>query len=344
MNEVPGPAIDADYFDGTSARARPVRLRVHAGALCIDGDDVSRRVPLAEVSWPERTAHGARMVHLRDGGSVVAEDTAAWDAWRRAGGTREPWVVRVQQSWRWTLACLLGCVAVVAAAYAWGVPWAARAVLVVVPASVDQAIGENVLKVVDERWMHPSALPADRQARLRDAWAKAVRALPAGEVPPHTLVFRKSRIGPNAFALPGGTIVVTDELVERVGADEAVLIGVLGHELGHLRHRHGMRMLVQVGALGAIAGVLVGDFSTLLAGVPVWLGQAAYSRDAEREADAEAVRVLRAAGLSPNVMVRFFEALARSPEHGERAVSFGLSTHPADAERIAFFRAAAAAR
>src|SRR4030095_10063794 len=118
----------------------------------------------------------------------------------------------------------------------------------------------------------------------------------------------KSRIGPNAFALPGGTIILTDDLVKRVGADEAVLIGVLGHELGHLRHRHGMRMLIEVGALGAIASVLVGDFSTLLASMPVWLGQAAYSRDAEREADAEAVRVLRASGASPAVMVGFFEA------------------------------------
>ncbi|HEV8313585.1 MAG TPA: M48 family metalloprotease, partial [Burkholderiaceae bacterium] len=71
-------------------------------------------------------------------------------------------------------------------------------------------------------------------------------------------------------------------------------------------------------------------------------------RDAEREADAEAVRVLRAAGISPLAMVRFFEAVAQRHGSGkdrERGwLGFAIASHPADAERIRFFRDAAAAR
>jgi predicted Zn-dependent protease len=86
----------------------------------------------------------------------------------------------------------------------------------------------------------------------------------------------------------------------------------------------------------------------VLAGVPALLGQMAYSRDAEREADAESVRLLRAAGLSPAVMVEFFERMQawRDSDAGRKLgadidVGIAFSSHPADAERIAFFRDAA---
>jgi Zn-dependent protease with chaperone function len=62
--------------------------------------------------------------------------------------------------------------------------------------------------------------------------------------------------------------------------------------------------------LGALAGAVVGDFSSLLASVPALMGQASYSRQAEQEADAMAVDVLRHARLSPTVMVTMFDKLA----------------------------------
>ncbi|WP_280153133.1 M48 family metallopeptidase [Piscinibacter sp. XHJ-5] len=347
MGESAGPLVAADYFDGRSARAHPVRLQAAGDRLLIDGPTVSRSVALHEVRWPERTRHGPRVAHLADGASLHCSDSAAWDAWRHAVGSRESLVVRAQQSWRWTLASMVLIVLLLAAGYLWGVPWAARAALTMLPTEVDESVGETALAAIDERLMRPSELPLAQQQRIAGAFARAVAALPAHEVPVHRIVFRKSRIGPNAFALPGGTLVLTDELVKRVSADEAILVGVLGHELGHLRHRHGMRALAQVAALGTVAGLVVGDFSSLLASVPVWLGQAGYSRDAEREADAEAVRVLRAAGFSPAVMVAFFEAMARHDDGGARersGLEIAIASHPADAERMRFFRDAGAAR
>jgi Zn-dependent protease with chaperone function len=174
------------------------------------------------------------------------------------------------------------------------------------------------------------------------------------------------RLGANAFALPGGIIVLTDELLQRLPDDEVVL-GVLAHELGHVRQRHGMRMLVQTTLLGAATSVAFGDFSTLLAGAPALLGQLAYSRDFERDADAEAISMLRANGISPLVMIELFEAIARpstksaeaaasappsdraasngeaAPERRSSDLGIAFSSHPADQERIARFRAAAAA-
>ena len=333
-------ALAAEYFDGRSARARAVRLRRDGTQLLIDGEGIAQRVPLSRIQWPERTRHGPRVAELPDGASLHCADAAAWDAFAQACGRGDGVVVRAQQSWRAVLASLAGLVVVIVALYAWGIPMAAGAALAVIPESADRAVGEVAMRSLDEQLMKPSALPIAEQQRLREAFARALAAQPTGSVPAHRIEFRKSRIGPNAFALPGGSIVMTDELVTLVEGDAAAITGVLGHELGHVKHRDGMRMLLQASAVGVLASAVVGDFNSLLAAVPVVLGQSAYSRDAERRADAEAVRLLRDAGLSPAVMVGFFEKMAKA--NGDHTLGIAISSHPADAERIRFFREAAA--
>ncbi|MFT3953935.1 MAG: M48 family metallopeptidase [Piscinibacter sp.] len=334
--------LTAEYFDGRSARARAVRLRRDGTQLHIHGEDVDLRVPLSQVRWPERTRHGVRVAELPDGGSLHCTDSAAWDSFAQACGRGDGIVVRAQQSWRAVLASLAGLVVVIVAFYAWGIPTAAGAALALIPESADRSVGEVAMRSLDEQLMKPSALPAAEQQRLREAFARALSAQPTGSVPAHRIEFRKSRIGPNAFALPGGSIVITDELVTLVEGDAAAITGVLGHELGHVKHRDGMRMLLQASAVGVLASTVVGDFSSLLAAVPVVLGQSAYSRDAERRADAEAVQLLRHAGLSPAVMVGFFEKMAKA--HGDHSLGIAIASHPADAERIRFFREAASQR
>ena len=348
MERVATHSIAAEYFDGRSARAHAVRAELSGGCLHVRGVEIDLSVPVAQVQWPERTRHGPRVAHLPGGAALHCAHGTAWDAWRRAAGTGDTLVVRAQQSWRATLVSVLLLTLALVAGFVWGVPWVARAAVAVLPQRVDLAVGEAALESLDGQLLEPTRLPAPERQRIVSAFERAVAAMPSGGVPPWRIEFRKSRIGPNAFALPGGTIVMTDELVQRVRADERILVGVLGHELGHVRHRHGMRALAQVSALSAAAGLVLGDFSSLLASVPVWLGQAAYSRDAERAADAEAVRLLKAAGYSPRVMVEFFEAVRqgddakpRREEPGASWLGIAIASHPADDERIAFFREAA---
>jgi Zn-dependent protease with chaperone function len=344
--------VTAQYFDGSSARGQAVQLRIEGDELVAELRGAAPaaaplRWPLASVSWPERTRHGQRVVQLRGGGSLLASDSAAFDAWRRQSGAAEGWVVRVQQNWRATGAAVLALLLVLAGGYRWGVPLAGRALVQAVPQEVDRAVGEAAWQQIEPQWLKPTALSAARQEALRTAFAQAVRAgYPAGPAPAYELRFAAAAkaVGPNAFALPGGTLIVTDALVELLHDHDDTLVGVLAHELGHLRHRHGMRSLVQFALVGTVAALALGDFSTLLAGVPALLAQLAYSRDAEREADAEAARVLRAAGLSPAVMVVLFERLpaARREAQGaglEAPVAF--ASHPMDEERMRFFRQAA---
>lgn len=345
METPPAPA--ADYFDGMHAGARPVTLHMEGGDLLLRGEGFEHRVPAAELDWPEPTRHGMRVLHLARGGSVQCTDSAAWDAWCRANGRGPGWVARLQGSWRWVLASVAVLLALAVALQRWGLPVLADAVVAATPAQVESALGASALATVDRFMLQPSQLAPARQSDLRAAFARVVAAQPPGTVPPWQLVFRASRIGPNAFALPGGTIVLTDELVTLFADDEAVLMGVLAHELGHVRHRHGLRLLVQGTVLAAVAAVVFGDFSSLLASAPVALGNAGYSRAAEREADRVSAQMLAAAGISPQVMVQFFEVIGRErgtppAAEADRAWSgIAIASHPADADRIRFFREAA---
>ena len=353
MSEDAPTEVAVDYFDGRSARAHAARVRVVGTDLVITGEDVHRVEPLASLRWPERTRHGARLMHLSDGASLHCRDSLEWDTWSAAAaGRRDSIVVRAQQRWKWVMVSVAVLIGLVWVSYGQLLPLAARGLVALMPATADEALGEAALSSIDgSGLMKPTTLSDDRQRAVRTAFAQAVARLPAGDVPSYHLEFRQSTIGPNAFALPGGPIVLTDELYERVDGDHDILVGVLGHELGHLRHRHGMRMLVQASVLSAVAAALYGDFSTLFSQIPVLLGQASYSRGFEHEADVDSVRLMKANGISPAVMARFFVKV-RQPKPGAKAASaaalphlpIALASHPADQERIDYFEQAAGER
>jgi Zn-dependent protease with chaperone function len=358
--------LPAEYFDGQSGQAHPVRLRAQGHDLLIEGDAVALRVPLRSVRWPERQRHGARRIVLDGGGIVRSHDAAAFDAFARGAGAGESITVRVQQSWKLTVAAVLVLIGVALAGYRWGLPAAAHAMLALVPDAVDERVGASAYDAIAPWLLKPSRVAPGRQQRLRAAFEQAAARVhgPRAAARIQLRFHAAPRLGANAFALPGGIIVVTDDLLQRLDNRDDVVLGVLGHELAHVQRRHGMRLLVQTTLLGAATSVAFGDFSTLLAGVPALLGQLGYSRDLEREADDDAIAFLHANGISPLVMITLFDSLARpagarpgaaaasAPEAASTSdaplssqdLGIAFSSHPADAERIARFRNAAAGR
>jgi Zn-dependent protease with chaperone function len=347
-------SLDVRYFDGCSSKPHAARLRVQDDCLTVvplPGETFPPlTVSLAQVRWPERTRHGGRIAQLPQGASVQALDAGDWDAWMVREGLRESWIVGAQQSWRGVAIAFVLLVAGLGASYQWALPWMARGLTALVPAQVDRAIGEQVLESLDQSLLEPSALARADQERIRAAFVEMVQTTHVGDAPTWKLEFRRSRdasqkLGPNALALPGGTIVLTDELLALMPGDDDAVLGVLAHEFGHVRQRHAMRQLVQVSAIGFAASVAVGDYGTLISSAPVLLASLGYSRDAEREADAESLRLMRAAGIPPRAMVAFFEAVERWREaaqtgggSGGDLLGLAFSSHPATAERIAYFR------
>lgn len=140
----------------------------------------------------------------------------------------------------------------------------------------------------------------------------------------------------NAFATPGGRIYVYTGLL--LAADnEAEIIGVLGHEIGHVVARHSARQLVGQYGLQAVASMALGenpsDLSKVVAGLAGQGGMLAYGRDMELEADQYGARYASGAGYDPRGLVSFFEKLRQ--KYGDTGpVMTWLSTHPSNSDRI----------
>jgi len=143
--------------------------------------------------------------------------------------------------------------------------------------------------------------------------------------------FVADRPGINAFAAPGGVVVVYSGLIRAAGSSEE-LAGVLAHEVAHAELRHTLRGVVKSLGLRALVALVLGDISgSVFADAATRLTELRFSRDAEREADAEGLQRLVAARIDPAGMIRFYEKLAAEQRLSPPPI---LSTHPATGERF----------
>lgn len=335
------PTIEAAYFDGRSARRHGVSLRVADGMLHIDGELVARAEPIGTLRVSEPMGRAPRLVTLSDGAFCEVRDHAALAALLTATGHRESSVVQAQFDLPKIALALVAVLGLLVFAYLEGLPWLAGAVAARIPATVAGSVGDQTLETLDRALLRPSRLP---EVRRKEILARlAAMSLPGAETLPHRLEFRSSKwLGANAWTLPGGRVVITDELVT-LAADDDEIIAVLGHELGHVRGEHPLRLSMQATIVGLLATWYLGDVSSLAASAPAAVLAAHYSRDMEREADAYAVAFMRANGIAPErlaSMLLKMEALARKSaagQDGDRTSDY-LSSHPATRERLEFLR------
>lgn len=147
----------------------------------------------------------------------------------------------------------------------------------------------------------------------------------------------------NAFALPGGTVVLNTGLILKAERPEEIL-GVLAHEIAHVTERHSMRNLVESVGLALLVQTFLGDVSGLAAVLidnSSFLMRMQFSREYEREADEEGLQFLVSANIDPSGMVDFFSKLKEEEDQAAGGLSGALeliSTHPATDERIGALR------
>jgi Zn-dependent protease with chaperone function len=347
--------IRGRWFDGRSSQARSVLVSLQPGS---QGPSLrlhelappSRTLELGstEVGWPQAwSAHRAPRtlaIDLREHGSLEIDDVAGWQAALAAAGDRPTIAQRMQTRWPVFLAVLIVAAAGLGAFYRWGTPWAATQVTRQVPLEWETALSQRALQDLDQSWLKPSKLPAARQAQLRERFDALARQVEprlqrySGYTPKLSLSFR-SGLGANAFALPGGAIVMTDGLVEAAaqqGLGDDALVGVLAHEIGHVVHRHTTRMVVEQAVLNVGLGLALGDLSSLVSIGGSLLTGLAYRRSHETEADCFAAALMRKAQLPTDPMADLLLGMETehkaAPQDGGTLASL-LSSHPATALR-----------
>lgn len=337
MNE----RFDGTYFDGRSGRAQVASLRgLGGGRYVLDGDGIAREGAIAELAVTPKLANVERAVEFGDGARLLLPASAPIDAWFPQRHRLEALVDRLERHAYAVAGAVLICVAALAIGAIWGVPRIADRIAATIPAGAEHSLGEHTLAQLDHAGLEATELAQDRQEELYARFQDLLQGLDR-----HTasrVEFRNAPgVGANAFALPGGIVVVTDQLVHRL-RDDREFDAVVAHELGHQQHRHALRQALRGSLVAIVAAMFAGDVSSagaVVVAVPTFLLGSHYSRGFEAEADAFAFDLLARHRESPRWFARAMQVLqADEPNDDDFAY---LSSHPPTAERIAQAEAAA---
>ena len=332
------------YYDGRMPVGSRATMIVTGREVALIGECVSDHYPLANLRVSPRVVGADRFIRLPDNGQFQCADTPLLDrlplevpAERISAWLEQRWIIAI--------ASVLVTVGLLAYGYMVWLPVAAERLVAHIPIHSEAKLGSKALGWLDSKhFFNSTRLDVETQSRLSEGFGRLTRGLPLEAS--YSLALRDApRLGPNALALPGGTIVITDQMVKLTETpDEAP--AVLAHEIGHVELRHSMRHLLQDSATAAVAAAVTSDASSLsaaVAGLPALLVQMKYSREFEAEADEYAFALLKRNGISPLAFGTVMERLSRhrdGSKEDEEDFAF-LSTHPMSQERIARARAAA---
>ncbi|HEY8947101.1 MAG TPA: M48 family metallopeptidase, partial [Polyangiaceae bacterium] len=228
----------------------------------------------------------------------------------------------LEQSWLASALCCLVLAGLLGLGYFVGIPRAADHLAESLSMDREQQLGLDAMQ--SHGGIRRSKVPLPQREKVEQLFQELSQGLPLAA---HYRLEFDGRRSANAFAFPGGTVVVTDGLLEKCSSDEVTAI--LAHEIGHIEHRHALRQSFRSSALSVLLGVLSSEMNSVsvaTAGIPSRIAQTRYSRAFEEEADDFAIALLLARKRRPELLGTCLQRIAPSPE--EPSVWRFLSTHP----------------
>jgi Zn-dependent protease with chaperone function len=331
--------IEGRYFFPNAAHFVEARAEAVARVLRITGADgaVLAEVPGKEVRATARLASLPRRLDLPGGSRFDTPDNDGADALLRALGRwrRGRFTDGLERAWPVVLASLLVTLAAGYYLMVQAIPEASEWLALRTPPAVAHIMTEQTLMALDRFALGPTKLSKADQDKANRLF-QAVAAHARGGRGAYRLVFRgvrgaKDGVGPNAFALPDGTVVMTDPLWPLV-KDDAEIEGVFAHEMSHVDHAHGLQRIYAASLFPAILALVTGDVSNvsqMAAVLPGIIAQSAYSRSFETQADDDGAATLRSMGLKPSHMADLLERMEKSVcKKADDCVKSWLGDHP----------------
>ena len=328
-------AVEAVYFDGETARDNRVVVSLETSGLHFSGEGVlPQDWSLSGLSATEPPQPG-QPLRLSHGSHAGARLSLRNDDFSRQLLTAAPHLAggfssgHAKRLFLWTG----GGLAVLAALVYLTLNFAPRRLAVLLPDAWSKRVGEQ---------MEASLVAGARNCQMA-AGERSIAALLAilaegnSDMPPLRVRVYDIPIV-NAFALPGGNIVLTRGLLN-AAVEVNEVAGVLAHEIGHVAHHHPEAQMVRIAGMQVLISIATGTSGgnnlSSIAGLAAILKS---SRDAEREADAYAVATLSAAHVDPLGLKHFFEKILadEGKSTGGALTKLGtvFSTHPVTTERI----------
>ncbi len=348
--------IHGRFYTGTDSRSRPARLSLAEGQLRLDtgSPDDYRELTSREITLSPRVGNTPRYLYLPGDGVFETIENDQVDALSRRihQGLGARLIHQLENHLGLILAAAVVTILVTLLTFTHGIPALSSLVAHALPDELATRVSRETLQQMDDFMLSPSGLSEERQQSLEARFAPLLASQPDHRF---RVLFRSGEgIGANAFALPDGTIVFTDEMVELAQHPDE-LSAVLAHEMGHVVANHGLRGVVQSSLTGWMIVMMTGDLSAasdMVVVAPAVLMNLSYSRGMEREADAYALDLMLTRGLEPshfsNLMLRLEAAHQQDATEDSgtggwsERIGGALSSHPLTRERIEQFERASA--
>lgn len=303
--------------------------------LNVADQDIQIELQRDDLQIKDKLGSIPREVILREQGLLSLDSTPAVDQWL-AADNKSNRIAKLESNRSMVLLSLVLVPAFLYVFFKYMIPGFAVHFSEYVPDAAIKIASEHTLYTMDKVLLDETKLDTELQQTLRDNWQYTLSQLTLIDAH-YNLNFRHSKkMGANAFALPDGTVVVTDQLLTLIDNDADLLQAILLHEIGHVEHRHSMRLIAETLATSLAINYFFGDLGGMIevfAGLSNTIVQNQFSQKLEWEADNFAIQQLGALGLDPESFAQAMEKLAETlPE--ESKLDALLQSHPLMKERI----------
>lgn len=322
------------YYNG-GVKSTSADYHVDGELLILEYDDGQKVERLhSELNIKPKLGQLHREILIADIGLLVCPPTPAFDQWLdRTNGTS---VFDMESKKRWVLASIVLVPLLIYGLFAHLLPFTAIHLAEYVPAPIKQAASQQTLAALDYALLSESELSKKQQDTISQSFREIIRKIETDELSIDVQFRYSEEIGPNAFALPDGTIVFTDQIIELMDYDQQLLDAILLHEIGHVKHNHSMRMVAESMFATMAITYFFGDLSGAIEaffGIGTTVVQNSFSQAHEWEADNFALSHLSHVNRSPEDFAQAMEKLSTLLGDTESEQSW-LSSHPMMRARI----------
>jgi Zn-dependent protease with chaperone function len=337
-----------NWQDGASSASLPAVLRCTGDRLSLTiGDRKAIACNQKDLGISPKIGRTARYLNFSDlSGQFETSDHENLDrieALRQKGIAQ--FIHTLEQHLVMVIASTFVVLGLAASYFIWGIPAGSKFIAEHLPDTLLQQAADDTLTILESRYLEPSKLSEDVQQR--------VLTLIAAQSPDYDIekfyIRDGGELGANAFALPDGSIIFTDQIIQLAADNDAELLGVFGHELGHVVHKHSLRQILQSSAISVTIALVGGDISAMgdiVLTLPIVFTQLSFSRQFELESDSYGGQYLADRGFERSALASMLKKLHAS--HGsscetardeldcktDEAFYKYLSTHPYIEDRV----------
>lgn len=312
--------IKGSYFNGETSDKKDVSFYYKEDGLVGFAELNVDEINFNEINISSRIGNSTRYINFPDGSQFETEDNAAIDEMveKLANDPLHGLAHKLESAKAFILFTIVAVILFGWLFIQYGIPAFSKQIAELLPEEASQYMGQGVLDAMDKGFFSESKLTEKRQNELTTLFNSLLKNIEGSKN--YRLKFRLGgKIKANAFALPDGAIVFTDELINLAEKDLEIA-SIMLHEIGHLKNHHSLRATIQQFSLAMFVMVITGDVSTsssIITAIPVMLVESGFSQDMETEADTYSLEYMQKHKVDPAYFAIMMEKLEASymPEY-----------------------------